>query len=97
MALVVFRARLFSTPFTPSDAEHLSRGLPMELEGDRDIDPGLGLPTGVEGGIEMARNVSTRRAFMTFSKPIWELSGKMVDKGEKPLYETEVGTEAPER
>jgi hypothetical protein len=34
---------------------------------------------------------------MTFSKPVWELSGKMVVKGENPLAETEVGTEGPER
>ena len=46
----------------------------------------------------MTRNVSTRRAFITFSKPVWELSGMMVVKEDiKPPDGTEVGMEGAER
>lgn len=64
------------------EAEDLSRGPVVELEDGCETRPGLGGSADVEGGMKMERQVSTRRDFMTFSKPVWELSGKMVLKGD---------------
>jgi hypothetical protein len=39
-------------------------------------------PVGVGGGVTvMARNVSTKRDLMTFSRPVCELSGNMLENG----------------
>jgi hypothetical protein len=35
-------------------------------------------------GVEMVRKVSIRRDSMTFSRPCWEMSGKIVDEEPVP-------------